>query len=88
MRSFILKCCILIFFSGCIVYGCGEDKNSTIGRLQEEVSNLKNENASLRKDCAKHSIQESGDLFSISIISVTVIVINNLIWFIVYRRKS
>lgn len=91
MRNYLLSVIIFIFLSASIIFGCGESKeskDSKIGKLEEQIKTLRLENAKLRKNCALDTVRETGGLFTISIAAISIIIINNLIWIVVYRRKK
>jgi hypothetical protein len=89
MRYYLLPAIILIFLYTSIISGCGkENKDLRIGKLEEQVKTLRVENAKLRKDCALNTVKETGSLFTISMTAISIFIINNLIWIVVYRRKK
>ena len=93
MKTFLFKNSFrkyaMLFIIMLFLYGCGdENKDTAIGRLETEVKTLRNENIQLRKNCAKTNISETGILFSAVTIGGVVIVVNNLIWVIIYRKKQ
>ena len=70
-----------------IITGCGEDKDTRLGRCEEQVRNLRIENARLKKENAKTNIRETGGIFTVIVLATSIIVINNPVWFVAYRRK-
>lgn len=86
MKHF-LRIVFIISLLLAIITGCGEDKDTRLGRCEEQVRNLRIENAQLKKENAKRNIRETGGMFTVIVLATSIIVINNLIWFIAYRRK-
>ena len=70
-----------------IITGCGENKDTRLGRCEEQVRNLQIENAQLRKENAITNIRETGGMFTVIVLATSIIVVNNLIWLVAYRRK-
>lgn len=90
MRKYLLPIIIFISLYAFTLSGCGEKQESKdlkVGKLEEQVKTLRLENTKLRKDCALGTIRETGGLFTICIAAISIIIINNLIWIVVYRRK-
>ena len=77
---------ILIITS--IMVGCDENKDTKLGRLEQENKILKIENARLRRDCAISGVQGTGDMFLFVEIGASFVFVNNLIWVVAWKRRK
>ena len=75
--------CLVIF----LTTGCNEEKDLQLGKMEEQIKSLRLENARLKKEVVITEINDTGtDMTLITIVGVF-IVTNNLIWWVVARRK-
>jgi len=88
MRKTIVIVTTIIILSPFILTGCNDQKDQELGKIKEQVNVLRLENSKLKKNLAKEKINCSGNNFTGLGFGVTVIMINNLIWWIIYRRKE
>lgn len=63
-------------------------KAEDIGKLSQQVTELRIENAKLRKAAAKTDIHSVGKQFLLILSFLAVLVINNAVWYIIYRRQQ
>ena len=76
--------CLMIVF---LTTGCNEEKDLQLGKMEEQIKTLRLENARLKKEQVITEINDTGtDMTLITIVGVF-IVTNNLIWWVVARRK-
>ena len=54
MIKYLLPIIFIISLLLAIITGCGEDKDTRLGRCEEQVRNLQIENTQLRKENAFH----------------------------------
>ena len=95
MRRTILKmvtaslCLLIISLSttGCNL-SIDKEKDIQIGKMEEQIKTLRLNNARLKKQIVKSEIIETGT--SLTFISLTgvLVTVNNLIWWVTYRRKQ
>lgn len=83
---------ILILVVLCLVVlltaGCNEEIDIQLGKLEEQVKTLRLNNARLKKEIVKTDINDAGtDLTFISLTGVLIIT-NNLIWWVICRRRK
>ncbi len=95
MRRTIFKmvtaslCLLIISLSttGCNL-SIDKEKDIQIGKMEEQIKTLRLNNARLKKQIVKSEIIETGT--SLTFISLTgvFVTVNNLIWWVTYRRKQ
>ena len=88
MRKTIVIITTLIILSPLIITGCNDQKDQELGKIKAQVQTLRLENSKLKKNLAKEKINCSGNHFTGLGLGITIIMINNLIWWIIYRRKE
>lgn len=79
---------VLLLFLLVLTSACGESKDRRLGKLESKVEALQAENNRLKKESAISSIDETGRGFVTFVTSGAILVVNNLVWLIVYRRKQ
>jgi len=79
--------CLMIMLGGCN-FSFDEEKDLQLGKMEEQIKTLRLDNARLKKEAVKTEIINTGtDLTFITIVGVF-IVTNNLIWWVVARRRK
>ncbi|QTA93338.1 hypothetical protein [Desulfonema magnum] len=63
-------------------------KAEKFGSLTEQITLLSTENARLKTNVAKTNIHSVGNKFLLILVFLIVLIINNAVWFIIYRRKQ
>jgi septal ring factor EnvC (AmiA/AmiB activator) len=63
-------------------------KAEELGKLSQQVTELRIENAKLRKEAAKTDIHSVGKQFLLILGFLAVLLINNAVWYIIYRRQQ
>ena len=79
----MVSLCLVIF----LTTGCNEEKDLQLGKMEEQIKSLRLDNARLKKEQVVTEINDTGtDMTLITIVGVF-IVTNNIIWWVVARRK-
>lgn len=68
--------------------GCKDDRDIKIGKLEIENSQLREENAVLRRREAEISTRRSSVIFNTIMVVVVLLAVDNLAWWIIYKRKK
>lgn len=78
----------LIMFSttGCNFSFNGE-KDLQLGKMEEQIKTLRLDNARLKKEVVKTEIIDTGTDITFTTLTGVFIVTNNLIWWVIARRK-
>ena len=87
MRKSILT---MVIVSLCLLFicgGCNEEKDLQIGKMEEQIKILRLNNARLKKEIVKTEIADTGTNFTMQTIVGVFIVANNLVWWVVARRR-
>ena len=75
--------CLVIF----LTTGCNEEKDLQLGKMEEQIKTLRLENAKLKKEVVITEINDTGTDLTFTTIVGVFIVTNNLVWWVVARRK-
>ncbi len=78
-----LLCLMIIMLTA----GCNEEKDLQIGKMEEQIKTLRLNNAKLKKEIVKTEIEDTGTNITMQTITGVFIVANNLIWWVVARRR-
>ena len=76
--------CLMIMF---LTTGCNEEKDLQLGKMEEQVKSLRIENARLKKDHVNQEINDTGTDLTFMSLTGALIITNNLIWYVVARRR-
>ena len=93
MRRTILKmvmaslCLMIIMLTTGCNFNSDEEKDIQIGKMEEQIKSLRLNNARLKKDIVTSEVIDSGTDISFITITGTFILTNNLIWWVICRRK-
>lgn len=79
----IIPLCLVVF----LTTGCNEEKDLQLGKMEEQIKTLRLENAKLKKEVVITEINDTGTDMTLSTIVGVFIVTNNLIWWVLARRK-
>ena len=77
--------CLMIVF---LTTGCNEEKDIQLGKMEEQVKSLRVENARLKKDYVNQEINDTGTDLTFMSLTGALIITNNLIWYVVARRRK
>ena len=77
--------CLMIMF---LTTGCNEEKDLQLGKMEEQVKSLRIENARLKKDYVNQEINDTGTDLTFMSLTGALIITNNLIWYVVARRRK
>ena len=80
-----LLCLIITMF---LTTGCNEEKDIQLGKMEEQVKSLRIENARLKKDYVNQEINDTGTDLTFMSLTGALIITNNLIWWVVARRRK
>jgi len=75
--------CLVIFSTT----GCNEEKDLQLGKMEEQVKTLRLDNVRLKKEAVKTEIIDAGTGFTFISLAGALIITNNLIWWVIYRRR-
>ena len=89
IRTLFIIVAITLLIVGCGKKDEGKEKiRVENAHLQDKVTSLQYSNSKLLKNYAIKEVTEIGTISIIMIISIAILILNNLIWLIVYRRKG
>ena len=94
MRTTILKmvtaslCLLIILLTTGCNFSFDEEKDIQLGKMEEQIKTLRLNNARLKKDIVTSEVIDSGTDLSFVTITGTFILTNNLIWWVICRRKK
>ena len=80
----VLLC--LVFLAGCNL-NFDEEKDLQLGKMEEQIKTLRLENARLKKEIVKTDINDTGTGLTFVTAAGIFIVGNNLIWWVIARRR-
>jgi len=75
--------CLVIFSTT----GCNEEKDLQLGKMEEQIKTLRLNNVRLKKEAVKTEIIDTGAGFTFISLAGALIITNNLIWWVIYRRR-
>jgi len=85
------KTILMVMASLCLVTflatGCNEEKDIQLGKMEEQIKTLRLDNARLKKEAVKTEIIDTGTGFTFMSLTGALIITNNLIWWVIYRRR-
>ena len=87
MRKSILTMAIVSLCLLFLLTGCNEEKNLQLGKMEEQIKTLRLDNAKLKKEIVKTEINDTGTDLTLMTGTGVFILANNLIWWVVTRRK-
>jgi ABC-type transport system involved in cytochrome bd biosynthesis fused ATPase/permease subunit len=85
---------IIVFVT---ISGCGETKqlksenqglSTTVEQQKAQISNLQKDNNDLKAVTAKQQSDITGNSFIVIEVALGILVINNIIWLIAYKKKG
>jgi len=94
MRRTILKmvtaslCLMIIMLTTGCNFSFDEEKDIQLGKMEEQIKSLRLNNARLKKDIVTSEVIDTGTDISFVTITGTFILTNNLIWWVICRRKK
>ena len=77
--------CLMIVF---LTTGCNEEQDIQLGKLEEQVKSLRIENARSKKNHVNQEINDTGTDLTFMSLTGALIITNNLIWYVVARRRK
>ena len=78
-----LLCLMIIMLTA----GCNEEKDLQLGKMEEQIKTLRLNNTKLKKEIVKTEIEDTGTSITMQTVTGVFIVANNLIWWVVARRR-
>ena len=80
--------CLVVFLTAGCNFSFDKEKDIQLGKIEEQVKTLRLKNARLKKEIVKSEINETGTGLTFITLTGAFISVNNLIWWIIYRRKQ
>ena len=77
---------IILLTIGCD-FSFNEEKDLQIGKMEEQIKTLRLNNTQLKKEIVKTEINDTGTSITMQTIAGVFIVTNNLIWWVIARRR-
>ena len=77
---------IILLTTGCN-FSFDEEKDIQIGKMEEQIKTLRLNNAKLKKEIVKAEIEDTGTSITMQTVTGVFIIANNLIWWVVARRR-
>ena len=78
---------IILLTTGCN-FSFDEEKDIQLGKMEEQVKTLRLNNAKLKKEIVKSEINETGTDLTFVTLTVALMAVNNLVWWVVARRRK